>query len=208
MTTASENQQEARSMKIPLTGPKQEMNTACWNVRTLYQVGKTRELTNKLERYKLDICGISECRWNKSGKSNLNTGESVIYSGGEEHKRGVAITMSEKAAKSLQEWQPINKRVISATFNSKYVKLTIIQCYAPTNDDKEEPKHHITIIMGDFNAKVGNTNEHFERTMGKEGLGEMNDNGNRLAEYCSENDLIITGTCYKHRYTQGNMDLA
>ena len=53
--------------------------------------------------------------------------------------------------------------------------------------------------MGDFNAKVGNTNEHFERIMGKEGLGEMKDNGNRLAEYCSEDDLIITGTCFKQK---------
>ena len=51
--------------------------------------------------------------------------------------------------------------------------------------------------MEDFNAKVGNTNEHFERT--KEGLGEMYDNGNRLAEYCSENDLIITGTYFQHK---------
>ena len=57
-------------------------------------------LTNELERYKVDICGISEFRWTKSGKSKLHTGESIIYSGVKEHKRGVAITMSEKQPKA------------------------------------------------------------------------------------------------------------
>ena len=27
------------------------------------------------------------------------------------------------------------------------------------------PKHHTMIFIGDFNAKVGNTNTHFERSM-------------------------------------------
>ena len=62
MTTSSESQQEAGSLIKPLIGPKQQMNIACWNVRTLFQTGITRQLTNEFKRYKVDICGISECR--------------------------------------------------------------------------------------------------------------------------------------------------
>ena len=32
------------------------------------------------------------------------------------------------------------------------------------------------IMMGDLNAKVGNYNRNYERAMGKEGCGTMNDN--------------------------------
>ena len=73
------------------------------------------------------------------------------------------------------------------------MKLSIVQCYAPTNDateeDKDEfyeqlqaakekvPRHNICIIMGDFTANVGGDNSNFEGTMGKHGIGERNDNG-------------------------------
>ena len=33
------------------------------------------------------------------------------------------------------------------------------------------------IVMGDLNAKVGNNNTDHDRTMGKEGCGTMNENG-------------------------------
>ena len=77
-------------------------------------------------------------------------------------------------AQCLEEWEPINERLITAT---------ILQCYALTNDpsegDKEEfyeqlqavkeriPKHDICIVMGDLNATVGDYNSYFARTMGK-----------------------------------------
>ena len=90
----------------------------------------------------------------------------------------------------LEEWEPINERLITATFNSKFVKITIVQCYAPTNDATEEekdefyeqlqaakdkiPKHNLCIIMGDFNAKVGSDNTLFERTKGRKLTGDRN----------------------------------
>ena len=51
-------------------------------------------------RYKVDICRISECRWTKSGKINLTTGETMVYSVDDEnHKRGVAIVIPKEMAK-------------------------------------------------------------------------------------------------------------
>ena len=38
------------------------------------------------------------------------------------------------------ECEPINERLIKARFNSKYCKLTIIQCYTPTNDFEDDMK--------------------------------------------------------------------
>ena len=55
------------------------------------------------------------------------------------------------------------------------------------------------IVMGDLNAKVGSSNAHRGEVMGKFGVGIMNDNGERLCDFCSVNGLVITGTIFPHK---------
>ena len=155
---------------------------------------------------------LSLCRWTGCGKRITNTGETIVYSGrnDEKHHGGVAIVMNRNVTKAMLEYEPVNKRIIRARFQAKLGKLTIIQCYAPTNeaDDEEKtdfylalqseiekvPKHDVTIVMGDLNTKVGN-----ERVMGKYGCGNHNDNGERLVDLCGTNNLVIGGTIFPHR---------
>lgn len=143
-------------------------------------------------------------------------GSVILYSGHtEHHEYGVAIIISREKAKTLLEWEPISARLIKVRFNSKHCKLTILQCYAPTNeaDDEEKdswyeelqtavskvPQHDMLLIMGDINAKVGANNTNYERAMGKHGCGVMNDNCRRFAEFCLENDCVIGGTIFPHK---------
>ena len=78
-----------------------------------------------------------------------------------------------------------------------------IYIYAPTNEatdeDKDDlydrlqhvidtlPKKDVHIIMGDLNAKVGEDNSHCEQVMGKHGLRQAHDNGERLVALCAFN---------------------
>jgi len=40
----------------------------------VFETGKAGQEAREVERYKLDILGVSECRWRGSGKLKLNTG--------------------------------------------------------------------------------------------------------------------------------------
>ncbi|XP_072048482.1 craniofacial development protein 2-like [Amphiura filiformis] len=51
--------------------------------------------------------------------------------------------------------------------------------------------------MGDLNAKVGSNDSGWETVMGKYGLGESNDRGEKLLTFCATNDLCITNTMFK-----------
>ncbi|XP_058816287.1 uncharacterized protein LOC131679564 [Topomyia yanbarensis] len=53
--------------------------------------------------------------------------------------------------------------------------------------------------MGDFNAKVGSDNSDYEYVMGHHGLGEMSENGELLAEFGGNNDIVIGGSLFPHR---------
>jgi hypothetical protein len=38
-----------------------------WNVRSLYRSGLFKTIANKLVKYKLDVMGAQEVRWDKGG---------------------------------------------------------------------------------------------------------------------------------------------
>jgi hypothetical protein len=50
--------------------------------------------------------------------------------------------------------------------------------------------------MGDLNAKVGSSNAGYEEIMGQQGLEEMNENGERFADFCASNNLVIGGSIF------------
>ena len=61
---------------------------------------------------------------------------------------------------------------------------------------KEQCKpHDITLIMGDLNAKLGS--ERVEDVVGPFGLGNRNERGDRLAEWCVENEQVVMNTFFK-----------
>ena len=57
----------------------------------------------------------------------------------------------------------------------------------------------ITILMGDFNAKIGMDNTGYEDFMRAHGLGQINENGERFADLCTLNQLVIGGSIFPHK---------
>ncbi|VDI59975.1 Hypothetical predicted protein [Mytilus galloprovincialis] len=53
--------------------------------------------------------------------------------------------------------------------------------------------------MGDMNAKVGFDNTGYERVMGTHGCGKINENGERLVDFCSTNNLVVGGSIFPHK---------
>ena len=217
MTTCLENRKETARPKLLLTS-RRPTNIATWNVRTMYAGGKAAMIAEEMRRYKISLLGLGETRWLQSGQVKLASGETILYSGHPDdsapHTQGVAFMLSKEAQRALISWEPINSRIITAKFQTthKKINLQVVQCYAPTNDTDDETKdqfynqlHHILqsrkekdimILMGDMNAKIGGNNNGYELIMGKEGPGTMNENGERFAEACADNNLVIGGSIF------------
>ena len=120
------------------------------------------------------------------------------------------------AQRALIGWELVNSRIVTAKFTTrkKDIRLNIIQCYAPTNDaevGREEEFYQqlqavidggrakdMTILMGDFNAKIGSDNTGHEDIMGTHGLGQMSENGERFADLCALNQLVIGRSIFPH----------
>ncbi len=136
---------ETLKSRTPIVHPKTQLRISNWNVRTLYVQGKVAQAAKAMREAKLQIMGISESRFCGSGKFNLSTGGTKVYSGrdDEDHQHGVPFMLKKDAAKVLINWTLIDERIIRARFHSRYVKLTLIHVYAPTNDIDKEVKDHL-----------------------------------------------------------------
>ena len=215
MNGHGESQQEPMNIIKPLLTAKNRTNIGTWNVRTLYETGKLAQLIKEMQKYNIEILGISEMRWTGNGTMQSD-GCQVLYSGGEKHEKGVGLILSERSKRALTDWQPISERIIQARFKSKHANCTVIQVYAPTNSATEEekdsfyfelqgvidetPRHDILFLMGDFNAKVGGSREGIEQAVGPHTTGgELNENGQRLVDLCLNNNLILAKSFFRHK---------
>lgn len=181
MTAIRKSRKDSNGLKetqIPsITTPMNIIKIGCWNVRFMFQV--TGNNIREFNRYEIDIIGLSEVRWTGFGELKTTSGETILYSGAKEHHRGVGLILGRTSRQSMIEWNPVNERIISARFFSRFIRTTIIQICSSTNDGDEAdkdtfyeqlqreiakiPKHDIYVlivtVIGDANAKVGTVNE-------------------------------------------------
>ena len=181
-----------------------------WNVRTLTQLGKLENLRQETESMDIDILGISEARYCGEGIEPLGN-YNFIFSGGKQHENGVGFMIKSSMEKHVMGHWPVSERNILLKLRAKPFNISIIQTYAPTcsHSDEEIEAHYqeiemmlkevkstdVLIILGDFNAKIGK--ESFENITGNFGLGKRNERGDRLIQFCIENNMIVSNTFFQ-----------
>ncbi len=197
---------------------KELLRIGTWNVRTMLRPGKLINVIEEMKRAKLDILGLSEVRWKEGGDFNSENVR-VIYAGGQESQRGVAILISQKMAESVANVERYEDRIIVVSIKAEPVDIIIVQVYMPTSDydeeevdmmydrleeilNKQKGTNHV-VLMGDWNAVIGEGKD--GSWVGNYGLGKRNERGRRLVEFCRRQNLVVTNTWFKQekrrRYT-------
>ena len=124
--------------------------------------------------------------------------------------------MKEKLAKQLVDYGFVNERIMIIQLETVQEPLSVFQIYAPDSSYSQDlkdgfyfllqqqinklPKKSRKIIMGDFNEKNGtNFIDIYPDNCGKYGVGTMNDEGERLLNFCTINIFAVMNTEYKQR---------
>lgn len=171
-------------------------------------------MEQELRNHHIDICALQETK--KKGKGQAVVGDYLLaYSGVERNeraKKGVAIMFHKKLVDHIIDITYVSARIIHAKLLLDRKRTNIISIYAPENcrpqDVREEffnslqhvldsHKNEATIILGDFNSRIGNRiipgvkqrfNEETE-----------NENGTLMTNLCTINELRINNTYYEHK---------
>ena len=99
-----------------------------------------------------------ERRWRffKEGGDFTSEGVRVIYAGGKESQRGVALLLDEPTAKRVLSTEAHSDRILTARIQAQPTNIVVIQVYMPTtahNDEDTEAMHekvdeHISEVEG------------------------------------------------------------
>ena len=197
-----------KRIAVSLFHAKSSTRIACWNVHTLGSLSQqSLPLMSALRTMKeknIEVLAVSVSRG--LVMESLKLAPTPFFT-------HVAIILSPRAAASWEAagsvFLPISERIIRIRVKTHLGYATIIAVYAPVNPPNgtsearapsdafyeqlhstlaSAPSRDMTLILGDFNARVGSRTSQWQSVTGPYGPDEVNTNGERLLDFCANNN--------------------
>ncbi|XP_058064590.1 craniofacial development protein 2-like, partial [Anopheles bellator] len=141
-------------------------------------------------------------------------GHAIYQSCGKTHELGTAFIVMGVMRKRVIGWWPISPRMCRLRIKGRFFNISIINVHSPhlgsNEDDKDEfyaqlereydhcPKHDIKIVIGDFNAQVGQEEEYKPVIGGFSAHQRTNEMGLRLIDFATSKNMAVRSTCLQH----------
>jgi len=191
------------------------MKIGTWNVRRLYRAVSVMAAARELVRYKVDVVGVQEVRWDKGGTIRAGDYDFFYGKGNENNQLGTGFFVHRRIVSAVKTIEFVSDRFSYIVLRGRWRNIIVVNGHARGEEKSDEakdsfyeeleqvfyhfPKYHMKMLLGDLNAKVGIENI-FKPTIGQESLHhDSNDNGVRLVKFATSQNLVFKSTMFPHR---------
>jgi exonuclease III len=128
-------------------------------------------VASEISKYKLDLVGVQEVRWDGGGTKPAGEYTFFYGKGNENYELGTGFYVHRRIASAVKRVEFISDRMSYIILRGRWSDIIVLNVYAPTEDKIDDvkdsfydelerafhnfPKYHMKIVIGDF--KVGRT---------------------------------------------------
>ena len=189
---------------------------ATLNVGTMR--GRSSEIVETMSRRGIDLCCMQEVHW-RGASARFITGKGDRYIffwvGNNAGTGGVGILLAEKWVEKVFDVNRVSDRILLFELLVGETIITVLSVYAPQSGLDQSTKgafyddlqsvmskvkdQEFLIPCGDWNGHIGQMAEGYEGAHGGKAYGERNIEGERLLEFASSFEFVVTNSFFCKR---------
>ena len=108
-----------------------------WNVRSLYRAGSLKAAARVFGRYKLDVVGMQEVRWDKGGAEREGDYDFFYGKGNDNHQLGIGSVVHCRRVLAVKRVEFVSDRLSYIVVRGRWHNIIVVNVRTPSEEKSE-----------------------------------------------------------------------
>jgi exonuclease III len=119
-----------------------------WNVRVLHRTGTLNTVARELGKCKLDLVGVQEVRWEKSGIERAEDYTFFYGEGNGYYRLGTGLYVRKRIVSAVRRVEFISGRMPYIILRGRWCNIIVLNVHAPCEDKSDDVKDSFCEELG------------------------------------------------------------